>query len=325
MASGAPVDPLDQLDPDMAAIAAALRDAPQTATLEPAAAREQRRTARLAAPPRPLEDVASVENITFSLDGRDVPARVYRPVGIGGAVPGVVAFHGGGFVLGTLDDYEPLCRQLANRLGAVMVSVDYRLAPEHPFPAGVDDAFDAFLAVRSQAADLGIDPRRVGVSGDSAGGNLATVVCLRAVARNVEPPVAQLLVYPEVRQSFDPEDFDPRLALPPLTIESILYFSRHTLGDPARADDPEASPLLAPNLAGLPPAVVVTAAFDILRPQIEEYIERLRRAEVPVVHLAYDKVVHGFFGQAPLVARASEAVDEAAEAFRPLLFCPEGR
>jgi acetyl esterase len=325
MASGIPVDPLDQLDPDMRAIAAALRDAPQTATLEPAAAREQRRKARLAGPPRPLEDVASVENVTFSLEGRDVPARIYRPVGLTNPAPGVVAFHGGGFVLGTLDDYDPLCRQLANRLGAVMVSVDYRLAPEFPFPAGVDDAFDTFIAVRSQAAELGIDPERLGVSGDSAGGNLATVVCLRALSLNVEPPVAQLLVYPEVRQSFDAEDFDPRLALPPLTIESILYFSHHTLGDPARADDPEASPLLAPSLAGLPPAVVVTAEFDILRPQIDEYIERLRRADVPVVHLAYDKVVHGFFGQAPLVQRASEAVDAAASAFRLLLESPDGQ
>jgi acetyl esterase len=241
----------------------------------------------------------------------ELPARLYRPRAATGAL--LVFFHGGGFVAGDLDTHDVPCRFLAERSGAAVLSVDYRLAPEHRFPAAVDDALAAFAWARDHAAELGADPARIAVGGDSAGGTLATVVARLA------DPAFQLLIYPGAdwnAQTYSRARFAEGFLL---TAEDIAFYREHYLPDDAAALDPRASPLLASDLAGSAPAYVVTAGFDPLRDEGEEYARKLAAAGVPVALRRQEGLVHGFVNAVAVSRAAALATAELAGALRTAL------
>jgi acetyl esterase len=242
----------------------------------------------------PPEEPVPVTAATVPGPGGDIPVRVHRPPA-DGPLPVVVWFHGGGFVIGDLDACQTVCQRLAARVPAVVVAVGYRLAPEHRFPAALDDAVAATAWVADHAAELGGDPARLAVAGDSAGGNLATGVARRARDAGGPTIAFELLVYPVT---------DCTSSLPShrefgsgylLDTETLDWFYDHYLGG-ADPRDPDASPLFAADLSGLPPALVVTAGCDPLRDEGEAYAGRLREAGVPVTATRYDGMFHGFYG-----------------------------
>jgi acetyl esterase len=255
----------------------------------------------------------------FRVEDRRIPGpagtlavRVYTPRP-GDALPGLVYFHGGGFVLGGLDMNDRPCRMLANQAGCVVVSVDYRLAPEHPYPAAVDDAYGATMFVAGHAPEFGIDPARLGVAGDSAGGNLATVTAIRARDLGGPSLAFQLLVYPQVDFNDDSPSMREFGAGHFLDRDGIAWLLGHYC---PRAEDrrrPDASPLSA-DLRGLPPAFVITAECDPLRDQGEEYVRRLREAGVTVEHRRYGGMIHPFFSLAGIVDEGRTAIADAAAA-----------
>ncbi len=239
-------------------------------------------------------------------DAPRIGIRVYRQFGAGlgmgmgrsRPLPAIVYFHGGGFVTGDLDSHDALCRMVAAASRCLVVAVDYRLAPEYPFPAAVDDALTAYAWVHDHGEELGIDPGRIGVMGDSAGGNLAAVVAQVTRAgtgpTDVPPPVAQGLVYPVVDTRFGFESMQTLGEGFLLTRVDMEYFRDHYLPDRSDWENPLASPLLAEDLAGLAPALVVTAGFDPLRDDAVHYAEALRQAGVAVEERRYDDQIHGF-------------------------------
>jgi len=272
-----------------------------------------------------LEYVPTVEVDTVvdrSIPGPEgeIPVRIYTPsrtAGDGDAPFGLlVFFHGSGFVIFDLDTHDHECRMLANLGRVVVVSVDYRLAPEHKFPAAVVDARAALDWAAEHADGLGADPGRVAVGGDSAGGNLAAVVS--QIARDEGgPPIAfQLLVYPvtDLRGGHASRAENGKGYL--LTTEVLQWFEAQYLNDDAERTDPRASPLLAPSFAGLPPALVITAEYDPLRDEGDEYAERLRAAGVPVTLSRYEGAVHGFFQLSATTDIGRRAVEEAGTALR---------
>ena len=238
-------------------------------------------------------------------------------------LPALVYFHGGGWVSGSLFSHEHLCRALTLASGLAVISVNYRLAPEHPYPAAVDDAEAATRWVAGHAADLGLDPARLAVGGDSAGGNLAAVVARRLRDRGLDrggPPLAaQLLLYAATDADFDTPSYLANADGYMLTRAGMMWYWDHYLPDRARRSDPDAAPLRAEHLAGLPPAVVVTAEFDPLRDEGEAYARRLADAGVPVRAFSYDGLIHGFLRRYRLLDRGQPAIDEIARALRDLL------
>lgn len=237
------------------------------------------------------------------LDGRDRKVRVYRPFGITEVLPAIVYYHGGGWVTGDLDSHDGVCRLLAFEAQAVVIAIDYRLAPEDPFPAAVDDAIAGFKWAVAQSADLGIAKEQVGVMGDSAGGTLAAVVAqqLTRDKANKHVPIAQGLIYPATDAHMATDSIARFADGFFLTKADMEWFRDHYLGtDPSVFDDVRASPLLADDVGGLPPALVVTAGFDPLRDEGDAYARRLADAGVPVIHRCYDDMVHGFFGMGVL-------------------------
>ncbi|MEP7119377.1 MAG: alpha/beta hydrolase [Byssovorax sp.] len=238
-------------------------------------------------------------------------ARRYVPVGIASPSPGLVFFHGGGWVAGDLDTHDVLCRILALQGGIRVIAVDYRLAPEHRFPAAVDDAIAAFRWVAREAESLGLDPAKIGVGGDSAGGNLSAVVGLRTRGDARRPALAALL-YPSVDATCASASHRELGEGYYLTEKTIRWYRDHYLGnDPARRLDPDASPLFAPDLAGAPPSLVVSAAFDPLRDEAIAYAARLREAGVPVREDRVAGMIHGFLN-AGLSRGAKEATARIA-------------
>lgn len=236
--------------------------------------------------------------------------RVYRPFGINEELPGIVFFHGGGWVTGDLDTHDGSCRLLAVTARAVVVAVDYRLAPEDPFPAGVNDAIAGYRWVVEHAAELGVRAERVGVMGDSAGGTLAAVVAQQVRGDgDVPAPAAQCLVYPATDARMQSRSIDLFSSGFFLDVASMEWFRAHYLPDSADWLDVRASPLLADDLTGLPPAVVVTAGFDPLRDEGNAYAAALAAAGVPVITRCYDDMVHGFFGMAVLPGGLATATE----------------
>jgi acetyl esterase len=230
----------------------------------------------------------------------EIPVRVYRRIGLTGSVPAIVYLHGGGWVVGDLDTHEGSCRLLALESDCVVVSVDYRLAPEHPFPAAIDDAVAAYRWVHEQAMELAVEPGRVGIMGDSAGGNLAAVVAQVTRDTDVPAPTAQCLVYPATDALLREPSHELFADGFFLTEESIEWYRAQYLPDRNDWDSPLASPIEAPDLSGLCPALVVTAGFDPLRDEGRRYAERLADAGVAVRYRCYDDMVHGFFGMGVL-------------------------
>ena len=239
--------------------------------------------------------VAAVhDHIVSSGQHGDFTVRSYHPSDTAETTGALVWIHGGGFVLGDLDTADSTCRTLANEAGVVVVSVDYHLAPEHPFPAAIDDVVAALRWVVEQSGQLGIDPDRLAVGGDSAGGNLTAVACQLARAAGGPAIAYQLLVYPVVDLSGDHPSHHENAEGYFLTLENMRWFSEQYLAgrDPA---SPRVSPLLAADLSDLPPAMVITAEFDPLRDEGIAYAEALEAAGVPVEHRHFDTEIHGFF------------------------------
>jgi acetyl esterase len=265
------------------------------------------------------EEVARVDDRVIPGAGNDIAVRVYTPQeAIGGAAPLLLWLHGGGWVIGDLDTADATARALANRSGAVVVSVGYRLAPEHTAPAALDDALAALTWAVENGELLGVDATHVAVGGDSAGGNLAAVLCQR-VRDEFGPDIDfQLLVYPVVDCTLSHPSIEENAEGYFLTKDAMLWFCGHYLGavDPK---DPSVSPLHADSLAGLPPALVITAEFDPLRDEGEAYATALRDAGVSVEAIRYEGQIHGFVGMAALLDDGKDALDRAGSALRAAL------
>ncbi len=260
--------------------------------------------------------VASVREIDIPRDGGVIPARCYRSLGSAAttALPLLVFFHGGGWTVGDLDSHDSLCRTLANAARCTVLSVDYRLAPEHPFPAAVDDAYSATVWASRHARDLGADATRIAVGGDSAGGNLAAVTAILARDRGAPHVVFQLLVYPATDQGSERPSWQQFGRGYLLDLESIRYFQKKYLRHARDYDDWRASPLLRHDLAGLPPALVITAGFDPLLDDCVAYVHQLRAAGVAVEYRCFDGMVHGFLTLGKVFTAAGEASALAARA-----------
>jgi acetyl esterase len=248
----------------------------------------------------------------------DLAVRVYTPEDAVGSNRGVLLWlHGGGWVIGDLDTADSTCRALANRAGAVVVSVDYRLAPEHPAPAALEDCLAALTWTVENAELLGVDVSKVAVGGDSAGGNLAALVCQR-VRDEFGPDIDfQLLVYPVTDLTLGHPSIDENAEGYFLTKASMEWFVDCYLGDRERKDA-SVSPLFA-DLSGLPPALVITAEYDPLRDEGEAYATRLQEAGVPTEHRRYDGQIHGFLGMATMLDGGRHALDLAGAALRTAL------
>lgn len=262
-----------------------------------------------------LEMVGDVSHQLIPGPGGDLLARIYKPKG-NGPFPILVYFHGGGWVIATLDTYDSSCRALTNAANCMVVSVAYRQAPEHKFPAAAEDAYAATQWVMSNAAQLNGDPRRVAVGGESAGGNLAAVTCLMARDRGGKMPVYQMLIYPVTNYAFDTPSYQENANAKPLNKAMMRWFWSHYLKNESDGSNPYASPLRAENLRGLPPATLITAEIDPLRSEGQAYAQRLRAAGVPVKASNYNGVTHEFFGAGAVVSKAKLAVSEAANGLR---------
>ncbi len=284
---------------------------PQLETLSPAEAR--RVTSEMfAATSGAHEPVANVENRKIPGPAGEIPVRIYTPSG-NGPFPVLMYYHGGGWVLGDLESHDAACRSLTNGARCVTVSVDYRLAPEHKFPAAVEDCYAATEWMSENAASLNADARRLAVGGDSAGGNLAAVVSLIARDRKTPQVSLQLLVYPATDGALDTYSHKTFLDYF-LTHGAVVYFWNHYVRSEADKKNPHASPAYASDLRGLPPALVITAEFDPLRDEGEAYGRKLREAGVPVTVTRYDGMIHGFFTMGDMLSAGKRAMAEACEA-----------
>ena len=283
-------------------------------------AEERRQTARLSAsvagPPTPMARVRDlmIQGAVYAL-----PARLYAPEGAAATSPLVIYYHGGGWVLCDLNTHDGVCRLLAQQASVRVLSVNYRLAPEHRHPAAVDDAYATFLSVVTDAVNLGADPARIAVAGDSAGGHLAAVVCQDAVAAGGPVPAYQVLLYPATDLSSRSPSYDLFRDGFFLTAEKMEWFIDHYLRRPEDAFDPRASPLRAKDLSGLPPAYVATAGFDVLRDEGEAYARRMADAGVEVSLRRFRGLVHGFANTATIGRAARAAMVEVSQAIATAL------
>lgn len=309
------------LDPQAKALLdgmAANKDAPRIIDLPPAGARE---LYRAMAAQLDLSDlpIGKIEDRKIAGPAGEIPVRLYTPVAAGGApLPVLVYFHGGGWVIGDLETHDALCRSLANESGCKVVAVDYRLAPEHRFPAAAEDALAAVSWVEANAASIGVDPNRIAVAGDSAGGNLAAVVS--QLARDTKGPriAFQMLIYPVTDTDTDTGSYRAFGTGHFLERDGMVWFFDHYAGEADRAD-PRLAPLKARSLQGLPPAYVVTAGHDVLRDEGRAYAEALKAAGVSVEYVNYEGMIHGFFNLQAVLDVARDAVKAAAKALKDAL------
>jgi len=265
------------------------------------------RAAMLAQLPPKSPAVASVDDPTVPSADGDIPIRIYRPDGEPDGC--LVFFHGGGFVMGNLDTHDQICRQLCVEAQSVIVAADYRLAPENPFPCGLEDCDAVLRWVAGHTGDLNVDPAKIMVGGDSAGGNLATVLAIRMRDRDGPPLHGQVLLYPvtDAPLPYKPSYIENAVGYS-LTRDDMLRFWRDYVGDGAPEDHPELYPLRAQSLAGLPPSIVITAGYDPLRDEGRDYARRLMDAGVSTTFTQYDGAIHGFVRLGPDVRLAKEAL-----------------
>jgi acetyl esterase len=264
------------------------------------------------------EPVAEIEHITIPTSEGDLLARVYRPDPNDESLPVLLYFHGGGWVIANLDTYDSSCRAIANESGYLVVSVAYRQAPEHPFPAAVDDAFAAYQWLVDNAETLGGDASRIAVGGESAGGNLAAVVCLKAKEKGIKMPLHQLLIYPVTDFTFQGESHHENADAQPLSEAMMFWFKKHYLRD-NDATHPDASPLHARDHTGLPIATIIVAEIDPLCSDGEAYAEKLRSAGIPVQLRKFEGVTHEFFGAKAVLDEAKEAISFACNELQDAL------
>lgn len=273
-------------------------------------ARQQFRQRTALAPP-PSEPLAAVQDLALAEHGQRLAARLYRPQGTG-MFPLLVFFHGGGFVLGDLDTHDGLCRRLCARTPALVLAVDYRRAPEHPFPAAVEDAWRAVRWAHREAERLGADPARLAVVGDSSGGTLAAATALRCRDQNGPSLAAQALFYPALDHytASTPSQLEMAEGYG-LSLASLRWYWDQYLPEPRARLDPYAVPARAASLARLPPTLIVTAEYDVLRDEAERYAARAAAAGVAVAARRYADMNHGFLGLAGWLAEADRAIDES--------------
>ena len=299
------------LDPQaQAVIALAIKAGrPPYHTLSPKDARALFLETRPFSTPAPPA-IGTVRNLAAEGPVGEIPLRLYRPAGVPDTkpLPVYVYFHGGGWVIGDLESHDVLCRQLTAESGACVIAVDYRLAPEHKFPAAADDAWAATRWIVAHAAGLGVDAGRLAVGGDSAGANLAAVVALMARDAGAPAIALQVLIYPVTDVGSESPSYADFADGYMLTRDSMRWFIAHYLGRKEDANDWRASPLRAPSLAGLPPALVITAGFDPLRDEGAAYATRLREAGVAVDYVSFGGMIHGFVGMGRVLDTALRAV-----------------
>jgi acetyl esterase len=312
------------LDPDAATLLAMIRAAgrPPFETLSPAEARRAFAAGRVATAPEP-QDVAEVRDLACPGPRGDIRLRAYRPLGSTAqeVLPALVYFHGGGWLLGDLDSHDAACRHYANGARCRVVSVDYRMAPEHKFPAAVDDSAAATKWTVDNAGALGIDRARVAVGGDSAGGNLAAVLALMARDGHLPPLVFHLLVYPATDMAMVTRS-SQTISEGILTTKTMKWFIDHYLRAPGDVIDWRASPLRAVDLSGAAPALVLTCSYDPLCDEGIDYARRLEREGVRVTHLHFSDEPHGFVGQGKIIRAGNTALDMMAAALKKALWPP---
>jgi acetyl esterase len=301
------------LDPDAAAVYKAYQEAgrPPYETVTPAEARQLYLAGRVVSNPEPPE-LESAKPLAIPAPHGSIPARIYTPKTLrraNGLAPCLVFFHGGGWVIGDLDSHDVVCRMLAHEGELIVISVDYRRAPEHQFPAAVEDSVAAAKWVADNARQLGIDPAKISVGGDSAGGNLAAVVALAARDGNGPKLQGQVLIYPATDFAMNTPSHSEAETSILLTHSVIKWFCNHYLGG-ADIDDWRASPARAKTLAGLPPAYVLTAGGDPLRDEGDEYARRLKQDGVPMTYRHFPGQFHGFFTMGKLLNQANIALSE---------------
>ncbi|GLQ07312.1 alpha/beta hydrolase [Sneathiella chinensis] len=286
-------------------------------TVENAREQIENLSALLAGDPVHMADVQD-----FSIPGPagDIPVRLYRPASAPSPSPVLVGYHGGGFIRGSIASHDGLFRRLAAYGGFCVLSVDYRLAPEHRYPAAVDDAYAALRWVQEHGAERGLDPDRVAVGGDSSGGNLAAVACQDAKRHGTPQPLCQLLMYPTTDANFTAESHDRFANGFFLTKDRMHWYRDNYLSAPAEINEVRASPGLETDLAGLAPALVITAGFDPLRDEAESYARALKEAGVPMGILRFEGMVHGFMSLTGLFPEAEKALKTAAETLKNRLF-----
>lgn len=304
------------LDPDAAAVFAAFQAAnrPPYESVSPTVAREFYLAGRPVSNPEPPE-LESAKPLSIPAPHGAIPARIYTPKTLrkaDGLAPCLVFFHGGGWVIGDLESHDVVCRKLAHEAEMIVISVDYRLAPEHKFPAAADDAIAATKWVAANATTLGIDAAQISVGGDSAGGNLAAVVALAARDGDGPKLSGQVLIYPATDFAMThPSHREPETSIL-LTHSVIKWFCNHYLNGTADIDHWKASPARAQSLAGLPPSYVMTAGADPLRDEGDEYAARLKRDGVPLTYRHFPGQFHGFFTMGKLLPQANVALSEIA-------------
>jgi len=293
---------------------------PPTHTLTPAVARAIYRERRGFTQPDP-PPVAEVHALSADGPHGAIPLRLYRPLGSAqdAQLPVLVYYHGGGWVIGDLETHDTLCRQLANAAGCAVVAVDYRMGPEHHFPAAVDDCIAATRWVHDHASTLNLDATCLAVGGDSAGGNLAAVVTIAARESGTLPIVFQLLIYPATDQRYDSASHRTLGEGYLLTTETMVYFRGHYIAEAAQHNDWRASPLLHPDLSHLPPAFVLTAGYDPLRDEGLAYAQRLTEAGVRSTQLCFERQIHGFILMGKVLDEADTAVGVCATVLRDAL------
>ncbi|WHY83950.1 alpha/beta hydrolase [Neobacillus novalis] len=287
-------------------------NAPKVFELTPEQARQPMDLTETAGEP---EEVGKVEDVLIPGPLGDIPIRVYTPKGEGD-FPAFIYYHGGGWTIGSIDSVDVPCRLITNRSDSIVIAVEYRLAPEHKFPAPLNDAYATAKWVAEHGKSIGVDTTRIAVGGDSAGGNLAAAVTL--MAKDIGNPKLsyQVLVYPNTNYAFDTathEEFGEGYLL---TNKELKWFWDHYLNNAEDGKNPYVSPLIAEDLSGLPPALVITAEYDQLRVEGEGYGERLKEAGVPVKISRYDEMLHGFYWMPKLYKQGMEAIEETANSLK---------
>ena len=263
------------------------------------------------------EATSDITDTTIPGAGGEMPARIYTPAGAdGGPLPCLLYVHGGGWVIGDIAGTDSICRAVANRARCKVVAFEYRLSPEHKYPAPLDDCYAALRWLAENAASIGVDPERLAVGGDSAGGNLSAAVALRARDEGGPPLRFQLLVYPVTDHRFDTESYRENGEGYLLTTDTMRWFWDHYVNGPSDSESPYVSPLRAKDLSGLPPAMVITAEYDPLRDEGEAFVAKLREAGVPVTLRRFDGQIHGFWQMMGVFPAAKEAAEVAAEELR---------
>ena len=289
------------VDPDIAKLLKMMESVPKP-DLAKIDIRDFRKMMEQSPLPKKLEAVKSVEDMKFEHHGFSIPLRLYTPENAGNSI--IVYFHGGGFVFGNIESHDGICRLAANRSRCKVLSVDYRLAPEYKFPAALDDALEALKWVQANSNNLDIDPDRIAVAGDSAGGNLSAGVCLKAKDMKLKLPRLQVLIYPTAGRSGASHSMSEYGQNFYLTESDMKYFGQAYLKEPSDLLSPYFSIIAHPDLSGLPEAVVVTAEYDPLRDEGETYLAMMEKSGVRATGIRAKGMIHGFASFFPIVPAA---------------------